>query len=257
MGDGAAICVIEALTKLGGRERLIPGARLSIEVAKSFDLKAHLKATGQTFLRFLESIQEEAKIKIVAVKGTDIRVGFSEATYPTPPMVAGRTGLRQDVFDAFTRFGIRYYYDPANDEFTKTGHPGRIPSNPITLEDALRYRREFAENLEGEAHTAVLATLDKGMVALREFSTTIRDHGLISRWRAYYTDELSKWIGDWASANNVKVNPEWFQPSVNRPQKSVGRRGVLLAMEEMAEEDWGRILIPLAIVEKMLARAPK
>lgn len=253
--DSERDLVIDVLDRLGARNRLVPGARLGFELAKTAPgFRATLKSRGLSLLDYLHLIKAEHGLKIAEKAGTDFLVGFETATVAASPP-AETVELRRDVFEAFSRFGGGFSYDTLTDRFAEESGPGRIPVDPISLETALRCRREFAESLDGEARVDLLSTLDQGMASLRQFSFSLRRLGLTARWRAYFSAQLKAIIVDWAAQNGITVNQSWFEGSPRQVTRTVlGRRSVVNALEELPEEDWAKVLVPLSVVEKMLSR---
>lgn len=255
MPDIAEQSLLTALEQLGGRDRLVPGALLAartIDVAHAggLDFKAYLRDRGLSFARFLTRLASEETILVVPREGTDILVGFAGATTVTP--TAHAISFRGDVYAAFSRVATDFYYHPDVDRFTPLASGTAIKAKPVSFDDSMKARREFANTLPTSQKDALQTTLGQGLKSFGRFAAQIRHLGLTAQWKAYFSNILKAAILEWAGANSVPVRDDWFQQESTKLHVLSERRAIAALLEGLTDEDLDRVLVPLSVALKLL-----
>ena len=115
--------VIDALADLQAQKTMVPGAKLRQKVVQAgwqqrFDVAAYLAAAGRPFSKALAEVDG---IIVTPVPGSDILVGLPGAKPPEKVSLPAKSlhqGVRQDVFEAFTRLSdMPFVYVPERDKF--------------------------------------------------------------------------------------------------------------------------------------------
>lgn len=251
--------VRQALTELGADRRFVAGAAVGARASAiarrdGIDLSAVLKSRGSSLGRLLEANAAKLGTKIVRQQGTDFLVGFDSAT--AAPPAPDSIQLRHDVYQAFSRDRGGCYYDSVSDEFTSEERPTAIPATPLTFDQAISLREEFASTLGAEGLT-LRAALEPRDQALTAFATALRTSHLTPQWRAYMSIRLKEHVLNWAAANGVEVKSSWFEPLIPTRRASTptsDHRTFLALLGTLSEQDADQILVPLSLVEKLFRR---
>jgi hypothetical protein len=251
--------VRQALVELGADRRLVAGAAVGAKAGAiarrdGVDLSAVLKSRGSSLGRLLETSASKLGTKIVRREGTDFLVGFDSAIGAPP--VPEPVQLRHDVYQAFSRDRGGYYYDSISDEFTMEARPTAVIVSPLTYDQAVAFRNDFALSLGAEGEV-LRATLEPKDQALTAFGNVLRTSHLTQQWRFYISSRLKEHVLNWAASSGVEVKASWFEPSIptRRPSSATSdRRALLDVLGSLTEQEADQILIPLSIVERLIRR---
>lgn len=179
----------------------------------------------------------------------------------------GRTALRSDVFDAFTKIlsaGEHYWYSKTNDEFVAKDAAGEeqdlVPLPPNTFEAALAERKRFADSIKNtDQQKGLLDALNDAAAPLRAFSQSLKGMHLEHAWHVFRFDRLVQEIKDWADSVGLDWNDSWttrVRRPPNEPDAVTAREAnaFLAGLMELGPDDAKRVMIPLDIVLKLIRR---
>lgn len=263
--------ILQALEELDSRNILTRGAKLRDKVAEivseqGTDLQAYLSSTDQKFVDLLDGISE---VVVHRRPGTDMYVGFHEAAWPAVTggesrrYHRGTVKLRQDLYDALTKISERiYYYVPSRDVFTQDSieeeSTERIALPPVTLDDLLTQRREFAkEQTTDDAITNLLNAIDHSAKPLADFQASLSRFRLSSAWHLFKADDLKNAVEKWALENRLPVSPSWIGEEWRESVEETPQRLMARFAGFMTEEEIRAILVPFRAVEAMIRELPK
>ena len=250
--------VIDVLRALQAQETMVPGAKLRQKMVQAgsqrgLDVDALLAALGRPFSK---TLAEMDGVVITPVPGSDILVGLPGAKPPEgsrPPPSSSRQGLRQDVFEAFTRISaVPFVYMPERDKFVAEdqaeGPSVRVPA--VSLEQAVASRREFAESLPETERGPLLKALERSATPLAQFRQVVRAEDLVRQWAKFQARNLEALIRRWAEENHVRPRSVWFtrQRTEGTARHVLQRLAPYLTADEIRE-----LRIPLRAVEAMLS----
>lgn len=250
--------VMDVLADLQAQETMVPGAKLRQEVVQAgwqqgLDVAAQLAAQG---LPFSKALAEVDGVVVTPVPGSDILVGLPGAKPPEkvmPPAKNAHRSLRQDVFEAFTRISaVPFVYIPERDKFVgqdqADGTSVDVP--PVSLEQSVAIRREFAESLSAKEQGRLLDALERSANPLAKFRLVLGENDLVRQWAKFQAAKLESRVRTWAEDNHVIPRDAWF-----RKQRTEGdTRHILQRLAPYLTIDEIRDLrIPLRAVEAMLS----
>ena len=252
---------IEALRKLGAEQTFARGAKARDVIRKlgdeqGADLQEFLESEGKKFGEFLEGVPN---IVLHRRPGTDMFVGFKEATWPAGDLGhqdgEDRVLFRSDVYEALTRVHQGpYYYIQSQDKFIEDleGHDpsDSLAMNSVTLVNLVDERREFAESLTDEdVSEALKRALIYSTNPLGAFQAVVTEQHLGRNWHAFKMKRLRERLEKWATGNGLVVSPTWFvtREETNpwgRPQTALARFA-----QYMTDEEIRGVLVPFRAVE--------
>ena len=250
--------VIDVLQALLAQETMVPGAKLRQKMVQAgsqrgLDVDARLAALGRPFSKILAEIDG---VVITPVLGSDILVGLPGAKPPEgapPPARSSRQGLRQDVFEAFTRISaVPFVYVPERDKFVAEdqaeGPSVQVPA--ASLEQAVASRREFAESLSETERGPLLKALERSATPLAQFRQAVHAQDLVRQWAKFQAGSLESRIRTWAEENHIRPRSAWFtkQRTEGTARHVLQRLAPYLTADEIRE-----LRIPLRAVEAMLS----
>ena len=263
--------ILQALEELDSRNILTRGAKLRDKVAEivseqGTDLQAYLSSTDQRFVNLLDGIPE---VVVHKRPGTDMYVGFQGAAWPaitggeSRKYHQGTVKLRQDLYDALTRISERiYYYVPSQDVFTQDPAEGesteRIALPPVTLDDLLTQRREFAtQQTTDDSTTNLLNAIDHSPNPLAEFQISLSRLRLGRAWHLFKANSLKNTVDKWAQENEIPVSPSWVGEEWRESVEETPQRLMARFAGFMTEEEIRATLVPFRAVEAMIRELPK
>lgn len=250
--------VIDALADLQARETMVPGAKLRQQIVQAgwqqgIDVAARLTALGRPFSKVLAEVDG---IVVAPVPGSDILVGLPGAKPPeraSRPAGNQHRGLRQDVFQAFTRISaVPFVYVPERDKFVgedqAEGPSVQVP--PASLEQSVAIRREFAGSLSAKEQKPLLDALERSANPLAQFRLVVHANGLVGQWAKFQAGEVESRVRDWAEKNHVIPRSAWFtkQRAEGDARHILQRLAPHLTADEIRD-----LRIPLRAVEAMLS----
>ena len=251
--------VIDVLQALQAQETMVPGAKLRQEMVQAgwqrgLDVDAHLAALSCPFSKTLKEIEG---IVIVHVPGSDILVGLPGAKPPaksTPRAKNPRQGLRQDVFEAFTRISaVPFVYVRERDKFVRDdqaeGTTVQVP--PVSLEQSVASRREFAESLSERESAPLLDALDRSANPLGQFKQVVHASDLVGQWAKFQAGEMESRIRKWAEENRVVPRSAWF--TRQRAEADAARHVLQRLAPYLTADEIRELRIPIRAVAAMLS----
>lgn len=249
-----------ALQKLGADSVMVTGAKLRHEIDivsadTDFHLQDHLRMSPLTFSQLVEAAEG---VTVVRRPGTDMLVGFDGAKMPlaTGPKNSRRllgTGLRKDVYGAFTRVTIvPFAYEPATDQFKPMdeaeGRTVQVPQR--TFDDLVEDRRRFAGTLSTEVRERIEQGLAHTTQPLGEFQTLVGKLRIARDWHAFHMERLRELIGTWATDNNLVIRDSWFERSSSSRRTA---QAVLARLaRHMTEDEIRGLRIPFRAIVELL-----
>ena len=262
--------ILQALEELDSRKILTRGAKLRDKVAEivseqGADLQAYLGSTDQKFVDLLDGMPE---VVVHRRPGTDMYVGLQGAAWPA---ITGRESkkyhqgivkLRQDLYDALTRISERsYYYVPSRDVFTQNPteeeSTEQIALPPVTLDDLLIQRREFARQQTTEDSTTnLLNAIDHSANPLADFQASLTRLRLGRDWHLYKANSLKNIVEKWAQENAMPVSPSWIGEEWRESVEETPQRLMARFARFMTEEEIRATLVPMRAVEAMFRELP-
>lgn len=249
--------LIDALADLQAQETMVSGAKLRQQVVQAgwkqgIDVAAQLASLDRPFSKVLAEVDG---VVVRPVPGSDILVGLPGAKPPAKvplPAKGPHRGLRQDVFEAFTRIStVPFVYVPDRDKFVgedqAEGQSVRVP--PASLEQSVASRREFAESVSAPEKQRLLDAL-RSPNPLAHFRQALDANALFRQWARFQTEKLESAVRTWAEESHVTPRAAWF-----RKQHTEGdARHTLQRLAPYLTTDEIRALrIPLRAVEAMLS----
>lgn len=248
----------DALANLQAQETMVPGAKLRQTMVQAgwqqgIDVAAHLAALGCPFSKAMADIEG---VVVTPVPGSDILVGLPGAK---PPEMAQRRaksshrGLRQDVFEAFTRIStVPFVYVPERDKFVGADQ-AEGPSVPVpaaSLEKSVAIRRQFVASLSAKEQTPLLAALERSASPLAQFRLVVHAGDLVRQWAEFQAEELESRVRTWAEENRVMPRSAWFtkERSDGDARHILQRLALYLTADEIRD-----LRIPIRAVEAMLS----
>jgi len=247
--------ILDILRREGADTTMILGSRLGLLVREEHGdlLRTAMEQEGLAFVRLVERIPDVSVMRDAGT-GLDVLIGLEGALPPTPP--GEPQMLRPDVYAAFTRLGARYSYDPEADLFHE-GPPAEdnVECPAVLLEDLTELRREFASTIEEPSRSELLATLDEQERSLGRFRDLVMRKRLSMEWGQHVYRALSVRVRDWATAQDLPINPSWFFVSESDRIAHSGPRGLLRELVGfMTDEEVRGVNIPISTIERYLSR---
>ena len=247
--------IIRILRREGADRTMILGARLGALVREEHGdlLRAEMERQG---VRFVKLVQEIASVRVVRDAGTglDVLIGLEGAV---PPLPSGESpSLRPDVYAAFTRFGVRYSYEPRSDQFHE-GPPGDggVECPQVRQSDLAELRRGFASTVAEPDQSDLLATLDRQEGSLARFRELVSRRHLTTEWEQFRYEWLSEKVQQWAATQDLPIQAAWFFRGESARARRSGPRQLLHDLARaMTDEEARAILIPVSTVERYLSR---
>lgn len=146
----------------------------------------------------------------------------SGSAYPLAPSGPSSLGsasttpvrVRQDLWNAFNSFSVKWVYDPTADMAYKDPDAGgawgtqALPPRPNLVQiptgrdRVLEWMRSFA-NLQDPETKAQLSTALDGDAALYQFNNLVRSKGLQRSWGPFHIQRVLTAIEAWATSNGV------------------------------------------------------
>lgn len=179
------------------------------------------------------------------------------------------TGIRSDLFVAFTRIGPsrQPWYDPEQDTVVwleaapETDRLVPIPSP--ALGDEVAIRRAFAEQIDDERVQQLLLEALAATKPLPAFTAFVRAENLQRRWHLFRTGALIERIRKWAQQFGLPWQESWLTSSESRANSSApgkhasmidadSQQRFLQGVLRLSAEEMARISIPLDVVLKLL-----
>ena len=247
--------IVGILRREGADRIMILGARLGALVREEHGDLLHTEMERQR-IRFVQLVEQIAGVRVVrdADTGLDVLIGLEGALPPLPS--AEPLALRPDVYAAFTRFGVSYWYDPGTDEF-RQGLPGEngVGCPEIRQSDLAELRKGFAETVEEPTRSELLSTLDGQEGSLAGFRQAVLRTRLTTAWEQYRYKTLSETVREWATNRGVEIQAPWFrrvEPARehrSRPRQILGDLAGI-----MTDEEARATLIPVSAIERYLTQ---
>lgn len=272
--------IVEAALKQGldASKGAVPGAKLRQLIARlAPKYGEQYPPAGQEHEKFGEFLSRFGSLVIVLRRdGQDILVAPVDQPQLLDVSESGRTQLREDIFEAFTRIPresppVEPWYvretdtirwSVANDSLD----PDRVVKiPPATLTQELEDRNAFAlsSGIDSQIKDSLVATLQDHS-ALWAFSRTVKEHGLARKWHLYRFQAVVKRIRTWCESEHVEWREDWLRSKTDEPgrARSIGlsspvdgqRHQFGRFMESLSDEDLKRISVPLDIVLKLLQK---
>jgi len=227
-------------------------------------------------LRFIELLQRYPNVvSILRRPGQDFLVGPAGKSDLLTKGIQGQLyGIRQDLFQAFTTFGVnRPYYSKSADQVVWQP-PGEgqalpdslVPIEPTTEGAEIQLRRDFAETVAPQSLTRpqLLGALTNPL-PLPAFSRAVREAGLQREWHAFRTERVLERIQRWARDKQIEWKDAWLterqtdSPYKNRaglpsetPTRAEGD-SLQVLFSGLDAADIQRISIPLDLVLKAIS----
>jgi hypothetical protein len=231
----AAALLQETLQDLWNREhRPILGSRLKIELlrrARERDLRFEERALG--FRRFSEFVAATGAAEISDVGGADILIAPKANRNPTATEVRYDGRIRPDFWRAFVSYpvaGQARGYDPAGDKIVVAAAdalpPGVVPIEPVSREQQLEWRREFAKSAP-EGHWLRQFKLEDES-GVRAFADEIRNDPLRRKWNDFWLEKTAQTIRQWAEPHSVP-DRAWMASDTARLQRATRTTPIGLA----------------------------
>ena len=254
--------VIEVLENLQAQDTMVPGAKLRQKVVEAgaqrgLDVAAQLAEAGLPFSKVLAEVEG---VIVRPVPGSDILVGLPGAKPPAKvsmPAKSSHGGLRQDVFEAFTRISaVPFVYVHERDRFATEdqaeGPSVRVP--PVSLEQSVKVRRESAGSLSEVEEKQLLGALDRSANPLAQYRHVLHANNLVRQWAQFQAAEVETRVRKWAEENHVTPRVAWFrkQHTDSRARHTLQRLAPYLTADEIRD-----LRIPLRAVEAMLTDEKK
>ena len=247
--------IVRILRREGADRTMILGARLGALVREEHGdlLRAEMEQQG---VRFVQLVEQIAGVRVVrdADTGLDVLIGLEGSLPPTP--AEGSPSLRPDVYAAFTRFGVAYWYHPAIDEFRRgQSGEGGVACPEVRQSDLAEMRRGFAEQVGEPSRNELLSALDGQEGSLARFRGSVSRTRLTAEWERFRYEALSEKVREWSTSQDLEIKTAWFR----RGESARGRRGrsrQLLhdLVDVMTDEEAGSIRIPVSAVERYVSR---
>lgn len=247
--------IVRVLRREGADRTMILGARLGALVREEHGdlVRAEMERQG---VRFVQLVEQIAGVRVVrdADTGLDVLIGLEGSLPPTP--AEGSPSLRPDVYAAFTRFGVSYWYHPARDEFRRDQfREGGVACPEVRQSDLAEMRRGFAEQVEEPNRSVLLSTLDGQEGSLARFRGSLSHTGLTAEWERFRYETLSEKVREWATSEGLEIQTSWFRRGESARGRRAGPRRLLHDLIGAMTDDEARsILIPFSAVERYLSR---
>ena len=251
--------LIDALADLQAQETMVPGAKLRQKVVEAgwqqgLDVAARLATLGRPFSKVLAEVDG---VVVTPVPGSDILVGLPGAKPPeqTPlPAESPHRGLRQDVFEAFTRISaVPFVYVSERDKFVgedqAEGVTVRVP--PVSREQLIASRREFVESLSAMEQGPLLDALERAASPLAQFRQVLHANRLAGQWAEFQAAKLESSVRTWAKDNHVTPRAAWFIR--NRRNEDDARHVLQRLAPYLTADEIRDLRIPLRAVAAMLS----
>jgi hypothetical protein len=256
----------------------VPGAKLRQIIARiAPKYGEQYPPAGQEDEKFGEFLNRfSSLVMLLRRDGQDILVAPVDQPQLLDISESGRTQLREDIFEAFTRIPresppVEPWYardtdtikwSPANESLDLERFV-KIP--PATLSQELEDRKAFAlsSGIDSQIKDSLVATLEDHS-ALWAFSRTLKEHGLARKWHLYRFQALVMRIRNWCESQHVDWREDWLRSKTDQPNrpKSVNmsqpieeRRHLFgKFVEALSDDDLKRVSVPLDIVLKLLQK---
>jgi hypothetical protein len=232
--SGATALLQETLQDLWNRERRpILGSKLKIELlrrARERDLRFEERALG--FRRFSEFVAATGAAEISDVGGADILIAPKMNGSSTASGARDRR-IRPDFWRAFLNYpvaGQARGYDAASDKIVVAPAdslpPAVVPIEPVSKDQQLEWRREFAKDAP-EGHWLRQLKLED-QSGLRAFADGIRNDPLRPKWNNFWLEKTTQTIRQWAEQHDV-AERAWIASAVTQSQRSTRSTPIGLA----------------------------
>jgi len=260
MGDWQEL-IEQVLRDLGGEKVCVPGAKLHTEVSRRAykegrDFGTYLAENNQRFAEFLET---NDRIRLHRRRGADVLVGFDGAILPAQGPPAEYPVFRDDVYKAFTRItSMPYVYSRSADAFITD--PGSatdvVEVPPVTLEQLLQQRREFAQSItDAQAAQRLMDAIERSPNPLATFQRSLGELGLLRRWHESNYAAIRERVNAWAQENSVEVSDAWF---AQRAQPAESPQEILAELSRhLTDEEVRQMAIPFRAVEEFYRALPR
>ncbi len=260
-------CVRATVEDLGGKERLVPGAKLRARMTELFgeDVSKFITTSWpRTFAQLVEGARNDVpNLQVIRRPGTDFLVGYEGASPSAAarvsqgePYTASHVILRDDVFAALTRVSERpFAYVPAADQFTTdyTANQTVIPLPQQTLNGLMDLRRSFAQQLDDtDKRQELIASIDGSSNPLGYFNKRAIELGVMPQWRKFNIEAIVKALEAWAKDNKIDVSPTWFVQRAAAANKADTPQEILARLAQyMTDQEVRAVAIPFTAVENM------
>lgn len=249
--------VVQALRDLHADVTMVPGAKLRQQVVQAgwhegLDVAAALANSDRSFAQAVATIDD---VVMTRVPGSDVLVGLSGSEPPrqVPSVRAPPEGLRQDVYEAFTRLStVPFVYWPERDVFCPEDQAEgtSIPVPQVNLENLVRLRHNFISELPPPQQGHLREALDRSVNPLARFRQVLQGQGMTHRWSAFLKERLQSQVQNWAAENKLPPRSAWFkvQRETNAARRTLERLMPYLTTSEIRD-----LHIPLRAVEAILS----
>jgi hypothetical protein len=223
----------------------------------------------QKFGDFLRAAQAAGYVSLTPTPGGDIRISPSGnpvtagTQIPTqvplpligvPPSPVDSTAgnpirIRQDLWDAFNSFSVKWVYDPTadiayreSDVGTRWHSPGVLVQIPLARDRVLEWMRSFANVQDEQTKAQLFAILDTE-TGLYQFRDVVRSKGLLRLWSRFHVQHALSAIDAWAASNNVRPKNVatpfyWARPQPFPAQIASSGAPVTAVPEVAKEKEW-------------------
>ncbi len=253
----------------------VSGAKLRALVTAAAD-RVNLQvpeAIGR--LKFKDQVAQlagEGQLALRLRTGQDFLVapiGKEELLLDSPePRNRSRPGIRQDLFEAFSRVDERipwYIKDQDSIEWRGAGDtapPNSVPVPRASIDLLVQFRRDFAS---GQAQP-VSSNLTNALATARplaEFSRVVRESSLQPSWHEFRSKAMADRISTWASENGLPWNAAWITSESSGTEESSidsestnreWRNSLRHLLGQLDREDLARISVPMDIVLRLMTK---
>lgn len=251
--------VAPALKALHADVTMVPGAKLRQQLVQAgwhqgLDVATAVAKSGRSFAQAVATIDG---VTIIRVPGSDVLVGLAGSKpplhVPSVPAHPPTEGLRQDVYEAFTRVStVPFVYQPERDVFCPEDQAegASIPVPQIDLEHLIDLRRKFVSELPLQQQEPLREALERSVNPLARFRQVLQGEGLARRWAAFLSGQLQSRVQDWAAENKLTPRTAWFKV---HHDASTARRTLERLVPYLTTGEIRDLRIPLRAVEAMLS----
>lgn len=216
------------------RHSPVPGALVKAQlISEAANQGSEFSEREYGMKSFLEFVRTTPEIAVQMRMGSDMLLAPATASDLLSAYARPLPRLRRDFWRAFIEFpidGTIRLYDAAEDIIVVEQFPTTrkgIVINPVSREEQVAWRKEFAEEQPESARGALLESLGgAGTAIFNEFSRRLRENPTVNHaWNHFLQKRITDHVASWGTENGV---------SEERWRSGASRSGDGLAREPMS-----------------------
>ena len=239
----------------------VPGAVLKLEIIrKSGEAGKYFDQRALGYGNFYDLVST-CNVTVQRRPGSDFVV-LPKTAAPAPESGQPSLRIQRDIWYGFVSFpvpGVRRSFDPVTHrvlyEDESLPLAGKIVINPISMEQQLSWRKEFAASAGG-AESEELAKAIKAQNPFKDFSRWMRQRPNLGKaWNLFLINKVVPIVEQWADQNKVP-REQWLQLSKSKSEEDASRRELYQFFDSVSIDDLLTLQIPLRWVVGRIKQLP-